>query len=326
MTSGGGSAGWTLTRRLVLAVFLIGGPVTLLLAQPQRCYDQVAGDVVLETCEPLPVQSPLVLGYLLLVGALLLPEVAELEVAGVFKLRRQIAEARAEAAEAKEAVLRLTAENRAVALARGGDATGGTSTVLVNIGRDVATAAALSDARDEPSLGQPLLEELEPVWEDTGEAALVAFRAGMLGLPGILPAPYGDPADVRVVGFTIGESGDQFELTHDPSGIGEGLAARVLGLLNEDWPPQGSVRALGSDGWIFTAPATDAQRRLVGALAAVLPPPPHPEVAAFSDEDGGPDLVEQFAAMVEVAAEAYARLLIDLLGERPGSAAGAGSG
>jgi hypothetical protein len=311
------------TRRVLLAIVLVAGPVALLWAEPQRCSDQVAGDVVLETCEPLAVESPLVLGYLLLVGALLLPEVADLEVAGVFKLRREIAEARADATEAKAAVLRLTTESVAVALAKGGDATGGTSTVHVNIGRDVATAAALSDARGESSPEQPLLEELEPVWEDTGEAALVAFRAGMLGLSWILPAPYGDPADVRVVGFTIGESGDQFELTHDPSGVGEGLATRALGLLNEDWPPAGSIRALGADGWIFAAAATDAQRRLIGALAAVLPPPRPAELAALPDDEVGRDEVEHFAAAVEVAAEAYARLLIDLLGERPGQAAGA---
>jgi hypothetical protein len=320
----GGSVVWsTVLRRCVLALLLVAGPVVLVLVQPQRCYDQVAGDRVVETCEPLPAGSPVVLGYLLLVGALLLPEVADLEIAGVFKLRRQIAEARADAAEAKDAVLRLTAENRAVALATGGDATGGTSTVLVNIGRDVATAAALLDARGEATPEQPFLEELEPVWEDTGEAALVAFRAGMLGLGSMIPVPFGGLGDVRVLGFTIGDAGDHFELTHDPSGVGEGSAARTLDLLNEDWPPQGSIRALGSDVWIFTAPATDAQGRLVGALAVLLPLSQETDVAALLDGDDEPDLVEELAAAVEVAAEAYARLLIDLLGERPGSVAGA---
>ena len=65
------------------------------------------------------------------------------------------------------------------------------------------------------------------------------------------------------------------------------------------------------ESWIVTAPALDHDGAIVGALAAVI----EWGQAVPEGTSGGPDELDEMVAEVTAAAGAYARLLIDLLGE-----------
>ena len=64
------------------------------------------------------------------------------------------------------------------------------------------------------------------------------------------------------------------------------------------------------------APALEDDGSVVGAVAILIPHEdiPHAEGVVAAD-----DLLRDMAAWVDTAASAYARLLIDVLGERPQS-------
>lgn len=66
----------------------------VLFVEPTQCRDVVAESAVVQICEPLAVSSPLVLLVALIVALLLMPELSELELAGLVKLRARVARAR----------------------------------------------------------------------------------------------------------------------------------------------------------------------------------------------------------------------------------------
>lgn len=88
------------------------------------------------------------------------------------------------------------------------------------------------------------------------------------------------------------------------------LLEQATSLLNAHWPLDGPLVANENGGWIVIAPAESADGEKMAALAAILTSVPDPDTV-----DGDP--FDDVAAAVDVAANAFARLLIDLLGEQP---------
>lgn len=194
----------------------------------------------------------------------------------------------------------------------------------VVFGRDALTAASLTGLQDDTGGGVEVgAPELDPQSEEVGEGALVAFSAGLVGLSATLPKMPGDSSESVLVGLTLTAERDGLEATHDPDEAKPDLVERAVHLLNEDFPPRGGVLAVGVDGWIFASPACDGAGGLVGALVAIVSPPPVDAEDLADPSSGAAAGSESMAAALDVAADGYARLLIDLLGEQALPPAGA---
>lgn len=292
---------WRFVRRGALVAVLLWAAYMVLFVQPTHCRDAVADTTVVQVCEPVAVSSPAVLVVALVVALLVLPELNELELAGLVTLRRRVAETQTDVAELRAQVVHWQAAAESQALA--GSTAGASAQVHVSIGRDHSTAAAIESQQGAP--GEPVALPLVPATV-VGSAAVVAFRAGLLGLDDVLPSV---GVNVALVGFTLAEDGGHLEATHDVFPAPPELLDRADELLNDDWPIEGNMLATAEDGWIVASPAYNDDGEVIGALAAIFTPPPDP-----GGIEGDP--FEELAAAVEVAAAAYARLLIDLLGEQ----------
>lgn len=94
-----GTSGLTKTRRVLAAALLLGWLVVLWISFQthylQACDDQIArvGRVALmRSCKPLSVTDAPALALLVSAGVLLIPDLSALEIAGVFRLERQLKE------------------------------------------------------------------------------------------------------------------------------------------------------------------------------------------------------------------------------------------
>ena len=291
-------------RRLLLAVLLGFGIWLVHHGLPQVCGQEVADSAVVSVCRPLPMTDPRVWFYGLLVGLLLFPELSELELAGVLTLRRRLNEVGQEASDLKSDLANLRLQATALSQANATNRT-----------------AVTVDARQQQS-GVAQVEVATPgsdlVDDDTASGAYLqlAFKAGLAGLTAVLPAE-ADGADL--VCYTFGDDG-QLEPIYqsDPDADVDALTQT----LNE-----GRDEASVTSGPRFTAATAYAQDpRGSGVVGAVVlltaKPAAGPPAATDSGDDAGDDAdgdgsTVDLAAAAETVAATYARLLVDLVGERP---------
>jgi hypothetical protein len=300
---------WRPLRWTLLAVLLIGLLTAWLLGPPVQCRDAATDTGVYEVCEPVSLTSPVFWVLLVVAGLLLVPDFAEVQLGGVLGLRRDLAETQTKIALVQRDLteLNLTAA-RAAASAVSATAAQAASTADVeshlhlHLERQAETAAAVQAARAaQPGMAARRLP---------GVYASAAMHAGMLGLAGFFPQWCGP---VQVLGLTLGKDG--LEVTHDYFGVRGPERDRIMALLAE---PTGEVSVdVDQHSWVTASRALDDDGRVVGALGVVLSPTELP-----SRRDIRQERLEELAASVETAARTYARLLVDLLGERPEVTAG----
>lgn len=250
---------------------------------------------MVQVCEPMGLSDPRVALYLIVAALLLLPEVSELELYGVVTLRRRLEEAREEARELKEEITRIRTQASALSHANAASRTD----INLNV-RQFQTASALDDV----TTGD--MGPFEPD-EEVGAYAQMAFQAGLAGLPQLLPA-WGQ--DATLIGYTLGEDG-RLERTYQ---IGDDYDDATLGDLDRraNQRPYETGITVRPQCWTAMAYAMD-DGAPVGALAVLVPG----EDLALEEAAGAGDEWETLAASAEAVARAYARLLIDLLNERP---------
>ncbi len=291
---------WRALRWALVALLLIGAVVAWLVGPPEVCREAVAGSRVVTICEPITLTSPVILMGLLLIGLLLIPDLAEVQIAGVLGLRRDVEEARAALAVTQRQVAELQVAGIAASRSDAESVAEVESHVHVHVERQAETAAAVQAAR----AGGPA----EVTRSGPGAYALAALHAGMLGMAGFFPSWCGP---VQVLGLSE-DPEEGFVVTHDWFGVRSRFAERAVRLLQE--PTDGVAVDIDDEAWVAGSLAADDDGRVVGALAVVLNP--QLPVPQSGDLDLAQDRMEQLAAAVETAARTYARLLVDLLGER----------
>lgn len=292
-------------RRALIVVLLVGSAVLLVNGHAQQCRDAAVGDTseTITLCEPLTATSPEVLLVLLLVGLLLLPELSELEIAGVLTLKRAVeqaqsdaGEAKAEATEAKQALTQVAAQVSQLQAVQKQSV----SVTVTNQAAETAQAHQQLNADGGAAAGAPV--------PTVGESSLVAFNAGLSGLADLLP-PLAEGVGVSVVGLTLTEDGKAVEATQNPFGVDDPTVELIERLLNDVEPGQ-TITGFGVNALVLGALALTEAGEVVGGLAAVLQPPP-------PVDSMGEDPLEPLDVRVRIAAAAYAQLLTDLLGESP---------
>lgn len=292
---------WRVVRWGVLVAMVVGLSLAWILGPPEQCRDAATDTQVWRVCEPVSLASPPVLVLLLLAALLLVPDFAEVQLGGVLGLRRELADTQTRMAVVQRDVAQLnllTARIAADAVAHSGSFAEAESHLHLHLERQAATAAALEAAR----AAAPVLAGRR----SPGVYASAAVHAGMLGLAGFFPTWCGP---VQAVGLTA--DGDALELTHDFFGVHAREVDRVRALLTE--PGSGVLVDIDEVAWVAASRARDDDGEVVGALGVVLTAPrPSAEGGDLST-----DQVDELAAAVETAARTYARLLVDLLGERP---------
>ena len=299
---------WRLVRRIGLVVLLVLGVVVLWAGPPSTCHQEVVDGVSVRLCETMRLADPRAALYLLLVALLLFPEVSELEVGGVLTLRRRLDRIGEEAGELKSQLAEMRSEAYALSQASASNRTLVNNTFMT---RPEGTGEALAEAAA-ASADAALDEDVDV---DVADFAQLAFGAGVAGLPQALP---GWAAGSTVLAYTPSETG-QLEVNAasvEPAAL---EVEPVTRLVNEQ-PSEPRVQRM-DDCWAVTAPVRDARQRLLGAVAVLLDPT-LPGVPA--GDSPTPAEAEKMGAVGEVAAKVYARLLVDLLGERAGATIGSG--
>lgn len=261
---------------------------------PRVCRDEVASsdaatspdDLVVRVCEPMGVTDPRVLLFLLVVFALRLPWFSEIEVAGLFRVKKQVEDAEREVRGLRESV--RTAQAQVASLSA-------TTTAQAVQSTKVEVHHHEHRGEDTGETQRTVLAGSDEAPFTEGAFAQTAFKAGLLGLPELFPVER-TPAAMQF--FTWGD--DELELSQSVGDTNDDLAAAARSLVN----PTEAVASTGSHGVLVTAPAFDDDGSTVGAL-----------VAAFRQGERVLEDPEPVFADVENVASAYARLLVDLLGE-----------
>ena len=295
---------WVVTgrwvRRIVLVVLVVGASAWLAgWGLPDVCSQQLPTDssTPVEVCEAMSATDPRALLFLLLLGALLLPDLAELEVGGVFRVRRQLDEVKGEALELKSELAHVrTQVMTAAAAAANSHSKATVENYNVFPERFTEVGKALKEVN---GAGDGDFDESE----ERGAYAAIAFESGFYGLPrylsdGMTPAAVAgyvfDDGELTLYSVaTRGEGADALEVEQREAGV-----PNLTGVFFE----------LGAEFYVVTAPACDDQGLVVGAIVVRMP-----AVAGALDENDDEDTV----GTVELMANTYARLLIDVMGEKP---------
>lgn len=288
-----------------------GGFVLLAGRVPQVCHDEVvssgsgraAEDLVVRLCEPMSAGDPRVLLFLLVLVLCLLPLFSEIEVAGLFRVRKQVEEAERDVRDLRESV--RTAQSQVATLTSAAAAS-----AAARANSESRVEYHHHDHRGEASgeVQRQVLSGSPRVGVSAGAYAQAAFTAGLVGLETLLVLR--EPEVLMF--FTVADDGT-YELSQS---VGDGenpeVLAAALTAVNAD--PGGTSAGWVGEQLLVTAPALDDASLPVGAVAAVF-------------GQGGPALHAQeipgLLADVSNVAGAYARLLVDLLGEAGRMAAGA---
>lgn len=244
-------------------------------------------DLVTQVCAPLSLTSPQVALFGLVVLLLLAPDVSVVEVPGVLRLRRTLDEARAEVGELRSQISAARAE---ASQSQG-------QQQVINI-RATETGLAQREAETSPERPVP----------DRGAYSQLAFKAGFEGLTTTLPEW---ARGASLAGFTV-DDGGRYVLSHRTADLSATLVEPLQAAVNDlaGGPAATQVDPAG-EVWAVVAPALLDDTVTVGVLAVVVrllgTPPTPPEAGAAQ--------VEQWVGDVVVAGGAYARLLVDLIGE-----------
>lgn len=291
--------GWVKGVGIGGAVVMLALAAYMLLAGkvPQVCRDEVASsdtaktpdDLVVRVCEPMEATDPRVFLFLLVVFLLLLPFFSEIEVAGLFRVKRQLEEAQEEVDGLRESVRAAQAQVATLAATV-------TATTTSQASNQTSVQVQVVDPRGlESAQSQQLAnagDDEVPFTE--GAFAQTAFRAGLVGLQSLFPA---DRAPYAMLFFTWGD--DELELSQTVGDVNDQLGDTATLVAD----PSEAFASITQHGLLLTAPALDDDGSAVGAV-----------VAAFHDQTLLEDHEPLFADTENVAS-AYARLLVDLLGE-----------
>lgn len=288
-------------RRGVLALLVLGALIWFGgWGSPETCSQQLSqgSPTPVTVCSDMTLTDARALLFLLVIGGLLLPEVAELEVAGVLSVRKQVDEAKDEVTGLKTELAHIRAEILTAATAAS-HSRSKASVENYNVfpGRAADVRRAYKEIQDG---GDGELDQSE----QRGADAAVAFEAGFYGLTRYLTERM-TPA--VVVGYLFGED-DQLRLDSLVTS-GEGTAGLEAAQRAASPPPTSGVfYDAHDDGYVLSAPACDDQGLTAGVLAVRVP-----STSAALDELN----VEDAVGAILLIAGAYARLLIDLMGEKP---------
>ena len=297
----GGRQGRTWARRLGLAgVLLWAAWLVLVRDLPRTCREELHEGKAVELCGQLTLTDPRVVIVAVIVGLLLIPEVAELELFGVLKLRREVEQQVGEVQRQVQAL--ATTVNTVVATTSAATASPH-QTVVVNP-REEQVDEAIRDAQTEDP--RDITDD-----EETGAFAIAAFKAGFLGLRLTLPA-WGHGA--RLVGFRRDEAALVYLAEAPSDAVPDRLLAEVTALVNE--VGSGTVRVGMGDLVVYAQQAAVPGRSSPGALAVIVDAA---DVEQVEDAEVG--------AQVDLLTGAYSVLLLDVLGQRrtlSGSASGTG--
>ena len=277
--------------RRLLVLLLVAWAMWLLWRQgvPTSCRQAVAGSNVVSVCSPMATTDPRAVLFVVAIGLLLLPDVKELEVAGLFTLRRRVDEVKQDAYELKQELASIRSEANANAVAH--------NQTIFNVDtRQEQTGRALAEVEG----GDGVFDEDEEV----GAYAQLAFEAGLFGLTTLLPA---NADDVRLIGYTVGDDGrlEPTFSTGDGTAVEQVDLNNLTDLVNRKSPREPTIAILPGTYAVFDFAELD--EGLVGALAVVI----------TGDLVEDTDLLNSLASAVAVAAGAYGQLLTDLLGEQP---------
>ncbi|SDY10643.1 hypothetical protein SAMN05661080_02329 [Modestobacter sp. DSM 44400] len=106
-----------------------------------------------------------------------------------------------------------------------------------------------------------------------GEASQAALRAGLLGLASSFAPLPGEGTSVATVGFTLSES--------RPVRCFAGVQGSSSAAAEDDWPPGGTILAVGADGWVLGAiglarqgAVSRSRRRSPASSRVTMPPSP----------------------------------------------------
>lgn len=291
-------------RVLVIVLLALAARELLVDGLPRVCEEQVAEGAVVTVCHAMGVTDPRVGLFLLAVGLLLLPDLSELEVAGVVKLQRKVDAARTEVAElsgelvgVRNQISSLTAAHAASAAQ---SSSSGNTVSLTVTAQAAETGAALQDIDS----GDTTI--LEPA-EEEGTFGLLAFDAGMRGLLGLLP---GAGEGGAVVGMTFDDNGDLTWHAQTGADVDRHVVEQLISQARER-PDNLRIRTDG-EWWTSTAPATVAEGQ-VGAVGVLLP---HDPEDSDDSREEATRRADEVGESTELVAGTYGRMLVALLGEQ----------
>lgn len=263
---------------------------------PDVCRDEVSSsdiaktpsDLVVQVCEPMTATDPRVFLFLFVVLLLLLPWFSEVEVAGLFRVKKQLAEAEKDVDGLRESV--RTAQAQVATL---------TATVTATTTSQASNQTNVQFVVDPRGAESAQSQQVVLAGNDEapfteGAFAQTAFKAGLVGLHTLFPP---DRTPFAMMFFTWGHT--LLEMSQSIGDVDPDLAIAADQLAD----PAEAFASIQSHGVLVTAPAFDDDGSTVGAV-----------VAAFRDQQLLEDHEPLFADLENVAS-AYARLLVDLLGE-----------
>ena len=312
-------AGWVAFVRRALAFGLVLVAVYYLYGDhiARVCHDELAGEKVMKVCSPMGATDPRVGLWLLTLVLLLLPDLSEIEIGGVLKLRRVVEETKQEAETLRGELADI--RTSAAAAAQAGAVSGADAKASVSIDLSRSVDAFLDDV-DSGDTGA-----LSPA-EERGAFAQLAFTAGLAGL---IPQFFSAwEKDAFLFGWMLSQDGE-FVLTHTvPDIVPAGLVDAVEEQFDVRTARDGETFLIGSPedyfvtAYAFSDPDLGGKRHLLGAFGVEISKDPT-QIYAYSQ--GGPTPLEGFdvseidtlRASVASAAAVYGLMLTQLLGERP---------
>lgn len=298
------------------------------------CHQELAdNNAAVSVCAPVEATDPRVLGWVLVVIVLFLPDLSEVEIGGILKLRRAVEETKDETQALRGELAEI--RTQAAALSQSASAAGAESKATIY--NRIALGRSVNEFLDDVEAGET--GSLSPT-EERGAYAQLAFTAGLTGMIPQFFSRWQD--DVYLVGWVLGEDG-QFELTHlVPDAVPAGLDEAIEDQLDVRSARDGATFLLGDPsayavgGYAFSDPDLSGQRHLLGALGVLILPegadPAAGQVvqAGVDPTDGfDADEIDDLRAATASAAAVYGLMLTQLLGERPtlwGLAAAGGGG
>jgi hypothetical protein len=305
-------------RRGVALVLLIGAGLALYNDKvPERCSDQISDGKLFENvCSTVSATDPISIWFLLVLVVLLLPDLSEIEVGGVLKLKRTVEEAQQEVEQTKAKAQELRADFTSLRQDAIAGAEAAAEAVAASVAKSMAQAGVIFNLGDSgeqiakfwnAAVGgeEPSTPQLGTA-EKRGAYTFLAFTAALRGLTQeLFPALQ---QSITLVGFTLDQSGG-FTATHTTENLPQPIVDAIEDDLTAD--PEFATRMpsfIGDDGWIaVTSLAYAGDGKLVGALAVVTSEDLTDAAQAGFQHD--------LAVGAAAAAGAYGSLLTQLLGE-----------
>lgn len=292
-------------RRLLVGALVVWGGWMLLWGRvADVCRDEVADSTVVQVCEPIGLADPRLVWVVLAGLLLLLPDVSELELAGVLSLKRAVAEVESQAeqlrGEVQQASAALSAVTQQLAVQSTAQGQGQSQQLVVQM----PSAAQVENFFNEMASNDVTALTVE---EEAGGYASLAFASAMTGMLSEVFGPWADRA--RLVGW-VGQPDGTFDSTYIVQVVAVEEAGQVAAALTHpdtgvgpfliDFPDSGcAITALVPDLY-----GTRSGKPL-GALSIFVGPP----------EPGVTDDLDALAANTVAAAGAYGLLLQRVLGE-----------